>query len=70
MKTLNNNKIKPVDVVELTFSVPQEQVNTLKQLAFRYILENNNEEVALKLLNLSQARLRNDLTLYTKPSAN
>ena len=63
---IKNKEIKHVDVVEITTSVPQDQVNTLRQMIMRYILDNNKEDVAYKLLDLSQTRLREDVDLWIK----
>ena len=63
---IKNREIKHVDVVEITTSVPQDQVNTLRQMIMRYILDNNKEDVAYKLLDLSQTRLREDVDLWIK----
>jgi len=54
---------KSVTLVEVTAAVPQEQVNTLRQMIMRYILDNNSEEVAFKLLNMSKTKL-SDLNLW------
>ena len=54
---------KSVTLVEITAAVPQEQVNTLRQMIMRYILDNNSEEVAFKLLNMSKTKL-SDLNLW------
>ena len=56
--------IKSVDVVEITTLVPKEQVNLLRQLILRYLLDNNNEEIAFKLIDHTQTRLREDLQLF------
>lgn len=64
--SVKNKEIKPVDVVEITAAVPQEQLNTLRQLIIRYILDNNKEEVAYKLLDLTHTRLRDDVKLWSK----
>ncbi len=61
---------KPINVVEITTAIPQEQLNTLRQLIMRYILDNNKEEVAYKLLDLTNTRLREDVKLFDKPSNN
>lgn len=67
MKTVITTKeIKPVDIVEITALVPQEQVNTLRQIIIRYILDNNKEEIAYKLLDLTHTRLRDDVKLWSK----
>ncbi len=58
--------IKSLDIVEISAAVPQDQVNTLRQMIMRYILDNNSEEVAFKLLNLTKTKLRDDLHIYTK----
>ncbi|MBI2995295.1 MAG: hypothetical protein HYY52_01110 [Candidatus Melainabacteria bacterium] len=62
--------IKPVDVIEITTAVPQEQVNTLRQMIIRYILDHNSEEVAYKLLDLAHTRLRDDVRFYQKNTEN
>ena len=63
--TINKKKeIKPVDIVEITAAVPQDQVNILRQMIFRYILDNNKEEIAFKLLDLTQTRLREDVKVW------
>jgi uncharacterized pyridoxal phosphate-containing UPF0001 family protein len=54
---------KSVTLVEVTAAVPQEQVNTLRQMIMRYILDNNSEEVAFKLLNMSKTKL-SDVNLW------
>ena len=66
MATVINKEIKPVDVVEITAAVPQDQVNTLRQLIMRYILDHNKEEVAYKLLDQTHTRLRDDLKFWAK----
>ena len=62
--TLNHKAVKPVEVVELSFSVPQNQVNLLRQMVFRYILDNNNQEVAYKLLETTETKLREDIKIW------
>lgn len=57
-------EVKPVDVIEISAAVPQDQVNTLRQMIFKYILDNNKEDVAYKLLNLSHTRLRDDVKVF------
>lgn len=61
-----NKETKSLDVVEITAAVPQEQVNMLRQMIMRYILDNNKEEVAFKLLDMTQTKLRDDVKLYVK----
>ena len=63
---ITTKEIKPVDIVEITAAVPKEQVNTLRQIIIRYILDNNKEEVAYKLLDLTHTRLRDDIRFWTK----
>ena len=65
MQAMKTKEIKPVDVVEITTAVPQEQVNVLRQMIMRYILDNNKEEVAYKLLDLTNTRLRDDVKFWT-----
>ena len=65
MQAMKTKEIKPVDVVEITAAVPQEQVNVLRQMIMRYILDNNKEEVAYKLLDLTNTRLRDDVKFWT-----
>lgn len=65
MQTLKVKKsVKPVEVVDVTFAVPQDQVNMIRQMAIRYILDNNESEVAYKLLELSNTKLRDDLKIW------
>ena len=64
LKNKHLNNIKPVDVVEITLSVPQDQVNTLRQMAMRYILDHNDESTAFKLIDLTQTKLRDDIKLW------
>ena len=64
--TLKPQQIKPVDIIEITAAVPQDQVNTLRQMIMRYILDHNKEEVAYKLLDLTHTRLRDDVKFYSK----
>ena len=64
MEALKTKEIKPVDVVEITAAVPQEQVNLLRQMIMRYILDHNKEEIAYKLLNMSHTKLRDDIKLW------
>ena len=64
--TLKPQQIKPVDIVEITAAVPQDQLNTLRQMIMRYILDHNKEEVAYKLLDLTHTRLRDDVKFYSK----
>lgn len=59
-------EIKPVDIVEITTAIPQDQLNTLRQLIMRYILDNNKEEIAYKLLDLTHTKLRDDIKFWTK----
>ncbi len=63
---LKTKETKPVDVVEITTSIPQDQLNTLRQMIIRYILDNNKEEVAYKLLDLTHTRLRDDVKFWVK----
>ena len=65
MQAMKTKEIKPVDVVEITAAVPQEQVNVLRQMIMRYILDNNKEEVAYKLIDLTNTRLRDDVKFWT-----
>ena len=64
MEALKTKEIKSVDVVEITAAVPQEQVNLLRQMIMRYILDHNKEEIAYKLLNMSHTKLRDDIKLW------
>ena len=64
MSTTLSKKKKEIDVVEVTFAVPKEQLNTLRQIGMKYILDNNNEEVAYKLLGLTNTKLRNDVKFW------
>lgn len=57
---------KHVDVVEITAAVPQDQLNTLRQMIMRYILDHNKEEVAYKLLDMTHTKLRDDVDLWIK----
>ena len=66
MSALKTREIKPVDIIEITAAVPQNQVNTLRQMIMRYILDNNKEEVAYKLLDLTHTRLREDIKFWSK----
>ena len=66
MTTTIKREIKPVDVVEITTAIPQDQLNTLRQMIMRYILDHNKEEVAYKLLDLTHTRLRDDVKLWVK----
>ena len=70
LTSTKTKEVKPVDIVEITMAVPQEQVNMLRQMVIRYILDNNKEDIAYKLLDLTHTRLRDDVKLYSKPSAN
>ena len=63
---LKSKQIKPVDIVEITAAVPQDQVNTLRQMIMRYILDHNKEDIAYKLLDLTHTRLRDDVRFYSK----
>lgn len=64
MTQMLTREVKPVDVIEISAAVPQDQVNTLRQIIFKYILDNNKEDVAYKLLNLSHTRLRDDVKVF------
>ncbi len=64
LKTKQSNYSKPVDVVEITLAVPQNQVNLLRQMAIRYILDHNDESTAFKLIDLTHTKLRNDIKLW------
>ena len=64
--TLKSQQTKPVDIVEITAAVPQDQVNTLRQMIMRYILDHNKEDIAYKLLDLTHTRLRDDVRFYSK----
>ena len=57
-------EIRPVDIVEISAAVPKDQLNTLRQMIMRYILDNNKEEVAYKLLDFTQTRLRDDIKVF------
>ena len=65
LKTNHHKGVKAVDVVELSFAVPQDQVNELRQLVFRYVLDHNKEDVAFKLLELTSSKLRDDLKIWS-----
>lgn len=65
-KNGNHKETKQLDVVEISAAVPQEQVNTLRQLIMRYILDNNQQEIAYKLLDLSHTKLRDDIHIWVK----
>ena len=64
MEALKTKEMKPVDIVEITASVPQDQVNLLRQMIMRYILDHNKEEIAYKLLDLSHTKLRDDVRFW------
>lgn len=66
VSTLKAKQTKLVTIVEITAAVPQKQLNTLRQMIFRYILDHNTEEVAYKLLDLTNTRLRDDVKLWDK----
>ena len=66
MVTMTKNEIKPVDIVEITTAIPQDQLNALRQMIMRYILDHNKEEVAYKLLDLTHTKLRDDVKLWIK----
>ncbi|OGI19493.1 MAG: hypothetical protein A3B68_04185 [Candidatus Melainabacteria bacterium RIFCSPHIGHO2_02_FULL_34_12] len=66
MPAIKTKQAKPVDIVEITAAVPQEQLNTLRQMIIRYILDHNKEDVAYKLLDLTHTRLRDDVKFYSK----
>lgn len=66
MQVLKTKETKSVDVVEITAAVPQEQVNMLRQMIIRYILDNNKEEIAYKLLDLTHTKLRDDIKFWVK----
>ena len=65
-QAIKSREVKQVDVVEITAAVPQAQLNSLRQLIMRYILDHNKEEVAYKLLDLTHTRLRDDVNLWVK----
>ena len=64
MSTLYRMK-EEVDVVEVTFAVPKEQINALRQMGMKYILEKNNEETASKLLGLTNTKPRTDIKFWS-----
>ena len=68
MDTMLKNKplsqTKFVDVVEIKFAVPQDQVNMFRQMAIRYILDHNDEGTAFKLIDLTQTKLRDDIKVW------
>ena len=66
LKNKQLNQTKPVDVVEINFAVPQDQVNMFRQMAIRYILDNNDEGTAFKLIDLTHTKLRNDIKVWKK----
>lgn len=61
-----SQRVKSLDVIEITASVPQNQVNTLRQMIMHFILENNKQDVAYKLLELTNTRLRDDVKFWIK----
>ncbi len=63
---VTHKESKHVDVVEITTAVPQDQLNTIRQMIFRYILDHNKEEVAYKLLDMTHTRLRDDVDIWIK----
>ena len=64
LKNKHSNNIKSVDVVEIKFAVPQDQVNLFRQMAIRYILDHNDESTAFKLIDLTHTKLRDDIKLW------
>lgn len=67
---LKPHSIKSVDIVEISAAVPQDQVNTLRQMIMRYILDHNKQEIAYKLLNLTHTRLRDDVKVFDYQNGN
>lgn len=63
---IKSHEVKPLDIVEITTLVPKDQINTLRQMIIRYILDHNNEDVAYKLLDLTQTRLRDDVKFWVR----
>lgn len=59
-----HKSVKPVDIFEIKVAVPQSQVNTLKQMVMRYILDNNNQDIAFKLLEQTETNLREDIKIW------
>ena len=64
LKNKSSNQVKPVDVVEINFAVPHDQVNMFRQMAIRYILDNNDEGTAFKLIDLTRTKLRDDIKVW------
>lgn len=64
MQSVKPREIKPLDIVEISASIPQEQLNTLRQIIIRYILDHNSEEVAYRLLDMTHTRLREDVKFW------
>lgn len=67
VQALKTKEVKSVDIVEISAAVPQDQVNELRQMIMRYILDKNNEDVAFKLLDLTHTRLRDDVKVWVNP---
>ena len=65
--TLKSREIKPINLVEITTAIPQDQLNTLRKMIIGYIMANNKEEIAYKLLDLTNTRLRDDVKLLDRP---
>ncbi len=64
LKNKSSNQTKSVDVVEIKFAVPQDQVNLFRQMAIRYILDHNDESTAFKLIDLTHTKLRDDVKVW------
>ena len=64
LKNKPSSQAKAVDVVEIKFAVPQDQVNMFRQMAIRYILDHNDESTAFKLIDLTHTKLRDDIRLW------
>ena len=66
MATVSKHKQKKsLEVVEVTFTVPQDQLNLFKQLGMRYILDHNDQEIAYKLLNMTHTKSKDDVRLWS-----
>lgn len=55
---------KTVDIVELTLAVPQQQLNELRQIAMKYILDHNDQDTALKLIYMTNVQLKQDVKVW------
>ncbi len=60
-----NKSLKAQELMELSFTIPQDQMNIVRQLVMKYLLDNNSQDVAFKLISEIKTNLRDDIKIWS-----